>query len=162
MFEYIIKIFSLSSFSSTEKREREKKKNRIAKRWCARALRGGFLDASLLLRAFAMFFRARCLWREGIYFPRMCLFSFSNFLRQNTLLPRKKILWDKQNTRTKTTKIGVVNRAQHASQRTLIFARNRLQSRIIICTPQGILDVAEYVACRVVFVLFLFLGPEIF
>ena len=85
-----IKIFSLSSFSSTEKREREKKKNRIAKRWCARALRGGFLDASLPLRAFAMFFRARCLWREGIYFPRMCLFSFSNFLRQNTRTKRQK------------------------------------------------------------------------
>jgi len=115
-----IKIFSLSSFSSTEKREREKKKNRIAKRWCARALRGGFLDASLPLRAFAMFFRARCLWREGIYFPRMCLFSFSNFLRQNTLLP-KKILWDKIREQ-RQQKIGVANRAQHASQRTLIFA----------------------------------------
>ena len=79
MFEYLSN--SLSSFGSTKKGtkkgEREKK-NRIAKRCAPRALRGGFLDASLL-RAFAMFTREVFLKRDK-FFPGKCLLFFKIFL----------------------------------------------------------------------------------
>ena len=83
MFEYLSN--SLSSFGSTKKGtkkgEREKK-NRIAKRCAPRALRGGFLDASLL-RAFAMFTREVFLKRDK-FFPREVSSFFQNFFGLNT------------------------------------------------------------------------------
>ena len=78
--------------------------------------------------------------------------------------PKKKI--QSKNTRTKTTKLGVdENRAQHASQRHLSVLKTdsnlasvprREYHSSCVCVPpgeppKGILDIAEYIVSRVVF-----------
>ena len=86
----------------------------------------------------------------------------------------KKILWAKYEN--KATKIGVENRAQHASQGHLYLLETdcnpasmprREYQTSCVCVPpggppEGILDIAEHIECRVVFVLFLFWGPKFF
>ena len=127
-----------------------------------------------------------------VYSPRsrMQIFCFPSF-SPRSLLSKKFATWvfspknfsirlknfvGLQNTRRKPTKIGVENRAQHASQGHLSFLetdcnpasmpRREYQSSYVCVPPggppEGILDIAEYIVCRVVFLLFLFLGPKIF
>ena len=104
-------------------------------------------------------------------------FNFANKkLRNGFFSPEKKILRDKiQEERNKNR--GRESRTTCIT-RTLIFAWNRLQSRIyapqgipeLLCVcvspregpPEGILDIPEYIVCWVVFVLFLFWGPKFF
>ena len=85
------------------------------------------------------------------------------FLLRHGFFRRKKMYV--QNTRTKTTKLGVENRAQHASQRHLSVLKTdsnlasvprREYHSSCVCVPpgeppKGILDIAEYIVSRVVF-----------
>ena len=96
------------------------------------------------------------------------------FRRKNYTFAEKKFCGTKYEN--KATKIGVENRAQHASQGHLSLLetdcnpasmpRRECQSSCVCVPPggppEGILDIAEYIVCRVVFVLFLFLGPKFF
>ena len=89
----------------------------------------------------------------------------------------KKICFGRKNIfspkyENKTTKLGVENRAQHASQRHLSVLKTdsnlasvprREYRSSCVCVlpgglPEGILDIAEYIVSRVVFLLFLFWG----
>jgi len=80
-----IKIFSLSSFSSTEKREREKKKNRIAKR-CARVCSSwGVFRCVVTTASFCdVFSRAVFVERRDIFSPDVSLLFFKFFATKYT------------------------------------------------------------------------------
>ena len=99
------------------------------------------------------------------------------FFGQKICFGQKKIFSPKYEN--KTTKLGVENRAQHASQRHLSVLKtdSNLASKCpaagndaaLLCAcvfpggpPEGILDRAEHVVSRVVFLLFLFWTENIF
>ena len=121
---------------------------------------------------------ARCvvsffLW-GGVGEVKNSIFLRHGFFRRKKLVFAEKNFWGTKYEK-KGTKIGVENREQHASQEHLSVLKTDSKSASMprreyqsscVCVPpggppEGILDIAEYIVCLVVFLLFLF-GPQNF